>query len=459
MGCTDYWQNGVGLYQDSAATTPATANAASVGCWRPVVGTHDLTAAGTVRPTLTAATPYKAKPGVSFDRTNSQKLTSATFNATSNVTEGCWLIAFYRPQLAQNQGIIGPTGDCLALLDDGSGSLALTTSGSVHGITRDDCFHGKAIIAVFDGAQAAANRLQVRNNRTQRTVDLSLFGNNPPAATPTVAAGLDIGSYEGGFYFTGTILEMAYLPRKPTPTEIAAVEAYWGQTFFDQGQNKVHVLGDSIPFGYPIHNADHLNWPEQLDGLLDATWDPTQNVSIVGYTIAAIEGSGGNIDYDRDEWRTRDVVILEAGTNDGAQSRTAAQALTDMTASVTKRHLFGFETWVQTLPYADGAAFGTAQTAAGYEAFRQAYNSGIRAGSTGADRVLDVAARPGWTLPINTAFYTGDRVHLDTAGHTDVAQAAYDLINGITPPAPTTSSFFGKLTTNVGPHSGSYQRS
>lgn len=441
-----YWQNGVGWWQDSAGTTPATGTN-PIGRWDDQSGSgyHLIQATAGNRPTRVADSGFKAQPGVSFDGTLSQFLASATFQETSNVTAGTWVVAFQRPSLSRSQAIIVPhTTQVLGIYDSAGDLFFMEQFANSQFVSyRDRCYHGKAVVAVYNGTLPAAQRFRFRINQTDRPV--ATQSGAVDAVTPTVTAGLDMGRSNGASYLTGTILEAAYFPYALTTAQIQTVEAYWAATFFDEGKKKFHVLGDSIPFGYPFDTGNGLRWPDQLLGLLGAPWEE-QVVALVAYMIAQMELSGGAIDGDRDEWRARDVVILECGTNDGVLAHTASQALADMAISVANRKARGFETIVQTLFYAYAPASGQPITQPEYESFRAAYNAGVLAGATGADQVLDMTTKPGLNQPINAAYFNGaDNTHLVAPGAAYVASVYRDFLTGTTPPippgpAPATSS-------------------
>lgn len=429
-GIVSVWGNGAGLFQDAAGTIVAAAEGDRVGHWADQVGTHHLVqAAAGQRPTLQAATPWKGAPGVVFDHLASQVLASSTFNATSGVTEGCWFLAYQRPRGDRGQGLLETPNGVLALYDSaGSVQFEHHVAAGQYAIYRDNAYHGKAMVAIHDGAQAGAARYRLRINRTDRPIRDQVGAVDVMTATTT--PGLNMGAG-----LTGTILEAGYLARVPTEEEIATWEAYCAEQFFAQGESKVHVLGDSVPKGYPFNTEDGLNWPSRLSVILG--W-PVQNVSTVAYTIALMELSGGTIDQDRDEWRQRDVVVLECGTNDGFQNHTPEQAIVDMTVSVANRHLYGYEVWVQTLPFAwPGGQGVTDPTQEEYDAFRATYNAAVRDRSLGHDGVFDLAAEPGFEQPINTTYYNADLTHMDAPGSLAIAQAAAAVIApGPPPPLP-----------------------
>lgn len=423
------WGNGEGLYQDAAGTIVAAAEGDRIGRWADQVSNHHVVqATAGQRATLDAATPWKGAPGVVFDHLANQVLASSTFNATSGVTEGCWFLAYQRDRGDRGQGLLETPNGVLALYDSaGSVQFEHHLSAGQYAIYRDNAYHGKAMVAIHDGSQAGADRYRLRINRTERTIRDQV--GTVDAVTAVTGPGLNMGAG-----LSGTILEAGYLARVPTAEEIAIWETYCADQFFAQGESKVHVLGDSVPRGYPFNTEDGLNWPSQLSIILG--W-PVQNVSTVAQTIALMELSGSAIDQDRDEWRDRDVVVLECGTNDGFQGRSGEQAIADMTVSVANRHLFGYEVWVQTLPFAWPGGQGlTDPTQEEYDTFRAIYNTAVRARSLGQDGVFDLAAEPGFEDPIDTTYYNADLTHMDAPGSLAIAEAAAVVIAAGPPPPP-----------------------
>lgn len=421
-----HWRNEEGLFQDAAGLLAAGAGD-TVARWDDAINGHNLLQAiASKRPTLTA-TAYKNRLGLVFDHTAEQVLRSTTFQGTSSRTQGTWFLAFQRPGLSRVQGFVEPTSGVLGVHDEAGGLYFSWHNGAfVYGHVSDFTYHGKALVVIYDGTQGvAANRMDFLLNNEDKAIS---YTGDPDPSTLAVAAGLDMGLYSG-LYLNGTILDAAFMQGRATPEQMTAVTNYYATRFFDQGQKKFHVLGDSIPKGYPDHTADGLDWPNQLLALLDSSWSK-QSVTTVAYQIDQMEPQAvSTIDPDRDAWRAKDIVYLCCGTNDGMNGDSGATALTQMASQVAARHNKGYEVIVQTLPYADATQSGLPITQPDYETFRAAYNAGVRNGDTGADHVLDLAARSGWDDPgRNAAFYNADNIHTTDVGNADIAAAVADLL-------------------------------
>lgn len=436
------WQGGVGTFTDEAGTTPATVEGANVRRWEDQHGGFHLTTTDTP-PTVTAESPYKEQPGVTFDRDLGHYLHNAAWTATSGVTEGTWISAYERDHNGQSQYIVdSQDSQCLAMWDNGGSPTLAWATGN---LTRwpDNAYHGKLGIFRYDGSLSAPTRTRLRLNRSDRAV--SQLAGTIGATTLVSAPGLWVGSQSGGTAgLTGTILRLAYVDRAITDEECDEIVDLYASTHFEQGHRKFFVLGDSIPYGYPLHTSDGEAWPDLLVDLLGAPWEHQVN-AIVAMRTAQMESSGlAAIDPDHDDWRDREVVMLECGTNDLVQGHTTEQALVDMTASVAARHTQGFtEVYVQTLPFADPRLVGVSMTPAEYDLERLPYNAALLAGDTGADGVLDLAVVPGFFDPINASYYTGDLVHFDTPGAAATAAAALAFLDGPPPDPPPPSGGTG----------------
>lgn len=438
-----YWKADVGVCSDAAGTTPAT-DGQAVLFWsdQGPHGFHLARKTTDPTPTLTASSFFKGRPAVAFAAASHQYLYNAAFNKTVSATAGTWVVAF-RATLSTAAGPVWPANNGFAV-DDESGNLYFwTNSGNYEfGKVHHTSLWGKLVVARYDGSQpTSATRLRVRVNRTDR---VPVYAGSAIGTTlPPGAAGIYVGKQAANpSYLDGLVLEAAYFSRALSDPEIAAIEAYHAAVYFAQGQSKVHVLGDSIPHGYPDHQTDGLDWPTLLGAALGPPWT-VQNVSVIAYTTAQLENSfTSQVDPDRDEWRVNDLVIVESGTNNLAQNQTAAAALAEMTTSVAARHAQGFAVAVQTLlPRQDAANMATfGQTQGGFDAGRASYNASVLAGSVGSDYAFDLASNPGFTTLVgNPNYYQGDLVHTTAVGNAAIAAAAKALVLGpYAAPAATT---------------------
>lgn len=429
-----YVKSDTGLFQDTGGTTPATSNTNPIGLWQDQSGNgYDLTQSTSgKRPTLELTSPYKSKPAIKFVAASSQYLFNAAFNLTSNPTGGTWVIAWQTAATSSSQCIASPTGGSLAVLYDNQYPTFYRHAGAAqYGRFNSVHPHGRLLICRYNSAGSGdAGKLRMRSNRIDRTLT---FPNAITGADGAfvVSAGLDVGRFWGADanFLDGRLFELAYYTRTLTDAECDDLDDYFAATYFSQGAKSVHCIGDSLTEGYPI-TLDTLSYPAKLGTLLGSPWVVT-NHGVRAYKIADLAATAdAQIDADRDEWRARDVVIHQGGTNDFSLGRTVSEAIADMTDEVTDRKTTGFEVYVCTVPPRGDLTGGTTPTAAGFESDRTAYNTAVRNGDTGADGIIDWAADSRLSNPANaTYYYSGDLVHFEEAGNDVAAELAADEIN------------------------------
>ena len=125
----------------------------------------------------------------------------------------------------------------------------------------------------------------------------------------------------------------------------------------------------------------------------------------------------------QDDWaKHHTVFVLGGGTNDfdptGA-NHTGEQGISDMQAGVAVLQASGFKCLVPTVLTRADLTGGDLAT---YEARRAVYNAAVRAGTTGADGIVDWDADSRLQDANNaTYFYSGDKLHLTPAANDIIA--------------------------------------
>jgi lysophospholipase L1-like esterase len=433
-----YVRSDTGLYQDTGGTTPATADGDPVALWEDQGGGgYDLTQSTSgKRPTLDLDSGYKSTPAVAFDRASTQWMSNAAFHLSSNPTAGTWVLAYRTVDPSASQAILSPHNNSLATGYD-SGNVFFTRHG---GAAQGGSFsspheHARVVICRYDSGQTGdANRFRIRSNRVERSLSYS----NPPIlgidAGSAVSAGLWVGRDWSGeaAIFNGRLWEAAYYTRALTDPECEDVEDYFAETYFDLGEKKVFCAGDSLTTGYPDNNTNGLDWPTKL-GLLLPSWTVAKHAN-VALPIDEIEIiAASQIDPDRDEWRARDVVIHQGGTNN-LYNMDDADTLAEMAASVSARHAKGFEVLVVTVPPMGPQDDKTGPEEAEFEARRLLYNAALRDGDSGADGVIDWAAAAAFSDPTDLTYFNADLVHFTAAGNDVAAELAQAAIEPVSPP-------------------------
>ena len=105
-------------------------------------------------------------------------------------------------------------------------------------------------------------------------------------------------------------------------------------------------------------------------------------------------------------------LTLQGGSNDIANGRTAEALKADVAAYVARAKNDGFRVGVCTVFHRVGN--GTAKV--------NDYNSWLRAGNSGADFIIDLAAHPALGDATNLTYFQGDGVHTNNAGQNVIAE-------------------------------------
>lgn len=104
-------------------------------------------------------------------------------------------------------------------------------------------------------------------------------------------------------------------------------------------------------------------------------------------------------------------LTLQGGSNDIAGGRSAAALGADVKAYVAKAKGHGFLVGVCTVFHRVGNDVGRVND----------YNNWLRAGNSGADFIIDLAAHPALSDATNLKYFQGDGIHPNSAGQTVIA--------------------------------------
>jgi len=111
-------------------------------------------------------------------------------------------------------------------------------------------------------------------------------------------------------------------------------------------------------------------------------------------------------------------LTLQGGSNDVANGRTAAALKNDVAAYVAKAKADGFVVGVCTIFHRVGNDVGKVSD----------YNNWLRAGNSGADFIIELAAHPFLSDAANTTYFLGDGIHTNNAGQSVIAGIFFEAI-------------------------------
>jgi lysophospholipase L1-like esterase len=221
----------------------------------------------------------------------------------------------------------------------------------------------------------------------------------------------------------------------------------------------VVAFGDSITDGYQTSSAAELpetastlntngRWPDDLQRRLIAARDDRISILNAGISGNAILANGqipmfGPSGLSRfqldglDQVGVTEVIVLEGINDIGQSSATAAQLEAGYDQLVTAAHAAHLKILLGTLtPTGSATGVGASYSSAQSEATREAVNTWIRSGASGADGVIDFDAAvrdPADPSEIAPAYDGGDGIHFNLAGYQALANAV-DL-SQLKPPA------------------------
>ena len=394
-GLVTRYHSGTGVFSDTGATTPAT-DGGAVALWRDQVGTAHLTVKdGANAPTYESASRYHSAPAVEFLATSTQALANATWNHSAGVAAGTMVAFFQRDRTLARAGDRQPDAQRPGADGRGGGLQAgFNSQATRYGSAPSFGFHGQLAIVRFDGTGDRRGPAPAPGEQGRPHADLHGDDGRDHAERwpPGSASGCSITTGPGRATRPAASSRSS-TTREPSPTPNASqLEAYAAQHYYPPGTSKVQCIGDSKTRGYPLHTADGQNYPTKLAGLLPAGWT-THERAMVAYTTQQVHatftpGPGA----DRDEWRDADVLIWMTGTNDAAQDFDPADSIAALQAAVAANQEAGFRVIVATTDRFNIEGATPSMEQATVDAFLADFNGAIRAGDSGADAVVDVAA-------------------------------------------------------------------
>jgi lysophospholipase L1-like esterase len=179
----------------------------------------------------------------------------------------------------------------------------------------------------------------------------------------------------------------------------------------------VVAIGDSITDGLGTASDTDTRWPDYLSNRLAGTGLAVVDEGIGGNRVTADEGASGQSLQHR--WQRdmlsvpgAEVAVDADGTNDLRASVTAAALEQAQSGLIASAHAAGIRVVLTTIT----PCLGETQCTAGVDAQRQAYNTWVRSGASGADAVADFDAAIGAGGSIKPIYNSGDDLHPNSAG-------------------------------------------
>jgi len=274
----------------------------------------------------------------------------------------------------------------------------------------------------------------ISDNGTTKVV----VGRNIVASGATTASALKIGGISslGGFQWEGHVHEVLATETAMSFTDWNAYEAYVRSKWGLANRRRLIIDGTSINQGSGASIPANA-WAALVTTELGSTSWHVTNTAISGQTIGDCTAGGGPAEYAllnaaTEEWtvgnRTdgKNVLIIDAPTNDLFYGKTAAQAMTSYVAYGQGAQAAGYYVIVSTM--LDRQTSGGSWT----RAKQIEINTSIRADwATFADALVDPLVADS-RFDDNTSALFADNIHPSDAGHAILA----DLYSAAIPASP-----------------------
>ena len=190
----------------------------------------------------------------------------------------------------------------------------------------------------------------------------------------------------------------------------------------DNARRLLITEGSSSTEGYGAVNE----YPRQLAVLFGGNYYK-QTVSLILdssnlWTVRNVGGGGDTMTQIAAQYETQvlpfyngslnvNYLTLQGGSNDIANGRTTEVLKTDVESYVARAKADGFLVGVCTVFHRVGNDVGKVSD----------YNNWLRAGNSGADFIIDLAAHPSLSDAADPTYFQGDGVHTNNAGQTVIA--------------------------------------
>ena len=397
-----------GLFQDSAGTTPATANAAPVGKWtdQSVSGNNATQATAGNRAGLLTAW-QNAKPAIRF-RGTTQSLT-----LPADLGFGDFTIVLAVNQLSDSSG-----ND--VILGQKSGvafPLVFTTAGSF--------WYYDGVGQLTSSAGSFTRNVPVLVTLKRSGSTLTMYANGVQVGTGNVGTtALPMGQIAaraaGGLPSNIDLFEAVFYNSSLNNTDRRSVESYLTNKWGINGSAStasigVSCLGDSLTAGFS--GGITTSYPYQLVGQLPLNW-VVANYGNSGDGLASMQGRLSGITHTFGT----NILVLFGGVNDLLNGASGATAFSSLQSLVTAAQALGFDVRIATLPDSNHAT-----SPAGFQTEKTVFNAAIVAGYPAAKVIrLDLNANIGANgASDNATYFNADKLHMTAAGYLEVANEVY----------------------------------
>lgn len=275
-------------------------------------------------------------------------------------------------------------------------------------------FGGGTSVTIAAGAETVSDAVAFPTTGGERLL-VSLYF---PSSAPASSVAVHTYSGETEYNIVGTDATMAPNPGVSNTFGFTAVIA--GLDVDVSSAQTVVAAGDSLTDLADLPQDSDTRWP---DYLARRTGLAVTNEGISGNWVTADRGSAGGPSL-QNRWQ-HDVlgvpgvrsVIDEGGINDlrgGVSAGTLESAQSSLIASA---HAAGIRVLLSTITPCSGDS----QCTGGFETQRQAYNSWVRSGVSGADGVADFDSAVANGAALNSIYSSGSPLHPNPAGMESMA--------------------------------------
>lgn len=277
-------------------------------------------------------------------------------------------------------------------------------------------FGGATSVTVAAGAETTSDAVALPTTPGERLLVSVYF----PSSAPASSVAVHTYSGETEYNIVGSDATMMAAPNVTNTFGFTAVVA--GLDVDAPSAQTVVAIGDSITDLADVPQDADARW---VDYLGRRTPLAVVNAGIAGNWVTQDKGASGGPSlanrWSHDALGAVGVrsVIDEGGINDlrgGVSATTLESAQASLVASA---HAAGIRVLLSTIT----PCAGDSQCTASFETQRQAYNSWVRAGSSGADGVADFDAAVGAGAALAGMYSTSSPLHPNAAGMESMASA------------------------------------
>jgi lysophospholipase L1-like esterase len=293
-------------------------------------------------------------------------------------------------------------------------SVAQQLDGAVSGPPAAVTFGGLDAVTIAAGADVVSDAVAFPTTPGERLL-VSVY---IPASTSITSAPMHTYAGETEYNIVGVDGTMMTSP--PVSNSFNFTSYVAGVDVDATSADTVVAIGDSITDLADVPNDADVRWTDYLGR---RTGLAIVNEGISGNWVTNGSGTGPSVTarFQHDALNIPGVrtVIIAAGINDLRNGVSAATLESAVAALVASGHAAGVRVLVATIT----PCAGDSQCTSSFETQRQAYNTWVRAGSSGADAVVDFDSAVGNGAALNPIYSTNSPLHPNSAGMLAMANA------------------------------------